>query len=202
VDRRLVVRVLVAAAFVAAVALAFLLGRWRTPDAPSGPASRPTSSVVLAMRDLSRLETESFHVEKVVELTDEQSRVFGLLQAKDVILLVAVGDVVAGVDLAGIADRDVRVDPVSGRVEVDLPEPRVLSTAIDEAQTRVVSRSTELLATRREDLEGLARKEAAEKIEKAALDAGILARARTGAERTVRALLLSLGFHDVVLTWR
>jgi hypothetical protein len=201
VDRRMVVRALVAAAFVAAVGLAFVLGRWRMPD-EGGPSARPTASVVLAMRDLSRLETESFHIEKVIELTDEQSRLFGLVQAKDAILLVAVGDVVAGVDLAGIGDGDVRVDPATGTVHVDLPAPRVLSTAIDESQTRVVSRSTELLATRREDLESLARKEAAEQIEKAARDAGILDRARAVAERTVRALLQSLGFHDVMLTWR
>jgi hypothetical protein len=202
VDRRFVVRVLVAAAFVAAIALAFVAGRWHGPDGAGGPSSRPSASVVLAMRDLSRLETEAFHVEKVIELTDDQSRLFGLVQAKDAILLVAVGDVVAGVDLAGIGDGDVHVDPETGRVRVDLPAPRVLSTSIDESQTRVVSRSTELLATRREDLESLARKEAAEQIEKAARDAGILARAQTAAERTVRALLQSLGFHDVVLTWR
>jgi hypothetical protein len=203
VDRKLVVRALVGVAFVAAVVAAFLLGR-TTPAGGGGGRTtlRPTASVVLAMRDLSRLETESFHMEKVIELTDEQSRLFGLVQAKDAILLVAVGDVVAGVDLAGVGDGDVRVDAATGAVHVDLPAPQVLSTSIDEAQTHVVSRSTELLATRKEELEGLARKEAAEQIEKGARAAGILDRARAGAERTVRALLQSLGFGTVVVSWR
>ena len=186
----------------AAVALGYVAGRSQPEATGDRPTVRPTGSVILAMHELSRLETESFHVEKVIELTDEQSRVFGLVQAKDAILLVAVGDVVAGVDLAGVADGDVHVDAATGAVRVELPSPRVLSTSIDEGQTHVFNRSTELLATRREDLESLARKEASEQIEKAARDGGILARARAGAERTVRALIQSLGFHDVVITWR
>jgi len=78
----------------------------------------------------------------------------------------------------------------------------VLSTSIDEALTHVVSRSTDLLATRKEELEGLARKEAAEQIGEGARQGGILGRARVGAERTVRALLQSLGFQQVVVEWR
>jgi hypothetical protein len=203
VDRKLLVQVLVGAAFVAAVAIAFLVGRSTPPDASGSHTTvRPSDTVVVAMRDLSRLETETFHVEKVIELTDEQSQLFGLMQAKDQILLVAVGDVVAGVDLAHLGEGDVQVDAATGTVHVELPAPQVLSTTIDESQTRVVNRSTELLATRKEELEGLARKEAAEQIEKGARAAGLLDRARAGAERTVRALLQSLGFAKVVVSWR
>jgi hypothetical protein len=203
VDRKLLVQALVGAAFVAAVAVAFFVGRASPGDAAGSHTTvRPTASVVLAMRDLSRLETETFHVEKVLELTDEQERLFGLVQAKDAILLVAVGDVVAGVDLASLGEGDVHVDAATGRVDIELPAPQVLSTTIDEAQTHVVSRSTDLLATRKEELEGLARKEAAEQIEKGARAAGLLDRARAGAERTVRALLQSLGFGTVVVHWR
>ena len=195
-------RAVAAAAFVACVAIAFVLGRRGGDAGGDRHAVRPTATVVLAMHDLSRLETQSFHMEKVIELTDEQSRLFGLVQAKDAILLVAVGDVVAGVDLGTGGDADVRVDPADGSVHVDLPPPQVLTTAIDEAQTHVYSRSTELLATRKEDLEGLARKEAAAELEKGARAAGILDRARAGAERTVRALLQSLRYRIVVVSWR
>jgi len=154
------------------------------------------------MRDLSRLESATFHMEKVVELTDEQSTLFGLVQAKDQILLVAVGDVVAGVDMAKLGDGDVQVDAASGTVRVVLPAPEVLSTAIDEKQTHVYGRSTDLLATRKEELETLAREEAAGQIERGAREGGILDRARASAERTVRALVLSLGFQKVVVEWR
>jgi hypothetical protein len=183
------------------VGAGFFAGRAREPTSLESLTSRPTPSVVLAVRDLSRLEAASFHMEKVIELTDEQSRLFGLVTAKDQILLVAVGDVVAGVDMGKLGDGDVATDP-GGGVRVVLPAPEILSTAIDEAQTHVYGRTTDLLAARKDELEGLARKEAAEQIEKGAREGGILDRARVSAERTVRALLQSLGFKRVIIEWR
>jgi hypothetical protein len=154
------------------------------------------------MHDVSRLEAETFHMEKVIELTDEQTRLFGIVQARDAILLVAVGDVVAGVDLGKVGDADVRVDPTDKSVRIELPAPEVFSTSIDETQTHVYSRATDLLANRKEELEGIARKEAAEQMTKGALDAGLFARTRASVERSVRALLLSLGFSRVSIAWR
>jgi hypothetical protein len=191
-----------AAVLATCVAAAFILGRSIPPSSDDHVVSRPSPNVILAMRDLSRLESASFHMEKVVELTDEQSRLFGLVQARDQILLVAVGDVVAGVDMAKMADADVQLDPDAGSVRVVLPAPEVLTTTIDEKQTHVYGRSTDLLATRKEQLEGLARQEAAGQIEKGARDGGILERARASAERTVRALLQSLGYQRVVVDWK
>ena len=199
---RLAVSALAAVVLAACVGGAFVLGRELGPAGSGHVVSRPTPSVVLAMRDLSRLEAATFHIEKVIELTDEQSRFFGLVQARDQILLVAVGDVVAGVDLAQLTDADVQLDPAGGGVRVVLPAPTILSTRIDEGQTHVHGRSTDLLAARKEELESLARKEAVEQIEKGARDGGILERARTSAERTVRALLQSLGFERIAVEWK
>jgi hypothetical protein len=199
---RAAVSVMAAVALVIFLASAFVLERVVAPAAADRVVSRPTPNVVLAMRDLSRLETTTFHMEKVIELTDEQSRLFGLLEARDQILLVAVGDVVAGIDMAMLGDSDVHVESAGGGVRVVLPAPEVLSTSIDEAQTHVFARSTDLLAARKEELEGLARKEATEQIEKGAREGGILDRARASAERTVRALLQSLGFERIVVEWK
>jgi hypothetical protein len=198
-----VARVAVSAAAVSiCVAGAFLLGREQAPASPAALVSRPMPNVVLAMRDLARLETASFHMERLVELTDEQSRLFGLVKARDQIMIVVVGDVVAGIDMAKLQDSDVHVDPPTASVRIVLPAPEVLSTAIDETQTHLYGRRTDLLATRKEELEGLARKEAAAQIENGARDGGILDRARTSADRTVRALLQSLGFERVSVEWK
>ena len=191
-----------AVVLVLGVAGGFVLGRANGPASKEAMTSRPSPNVVLAVRNLARLEATSFHMEKVIELTDEQSRLFGLVTAKDRILLVAVGDVVAGVDLSKLGDSDVEVDPDGGGVRVALPPPEILSTTIDEAQTHVYGRTTNLLAARKDELEGLARKEAAEQIEKGARDAGILNRARASTAQTVRALLQSLGFKQIVVGWR
>lgn len=200
-NRTLAVRLAIAAAFVAAVGGAFVLGRHTPAGEAALPGQRPTPSVVLAVRDLSRLETASYHMEKVIELTDAQSRVFGLVEAKDAILLVAVGDVVAGVDLSRLRDGDVQSDLDAGTVRLRLPAPEVFSSAVDEKQTHVYERRTDTLASRNESLEGTARQAAEAQMRQGALDAGILDRARSGAERSVRDLLRSLGFGQVTIEW-
>jgi Protein of unknown function (DUF4230) len=163
--------------------------------------SRSTPSVVLAVRELSRVESASYHMEKVIELTDQQSRLFGMVDAKDAILLVAVGDVVAGVDLSKMTDADVHVDAATDRVHVQLPAPEVFSSALDEAQTHVYERTTDTLAARNEQLEGRARQEAEKQMRQGAIDAGILGRARSSAERAVRGVLRALGFETVEIDW-
>jgi hypothetical protein len=65
----------------------------------------------------------------------------------------------------------------------------------------VYSRSTDLLARRNEQLEGDARRTAEEQMRKAAIDEGILERARTSAERTLGALLRELGYPNVEIDW-
>ena len=65
------------------------------------------------------------HMEKVIDLTDKQSRLFGLVETTDAILLVASGDVTVGVDLAKIKDEDVMVDAATGNARLVLPEPEI-----------------------------------------------------------------------------
>jgi hypothetical protein len=195
-------RSLVAAALVACAGAAFLVGRAAAPREPeSGIAVHATPGVVTAIRDVARLEVTSFHIEKVVEASEEQSRLWGFVQAKDTLLLVAVGDVVAGVDLSRLRDEDVVIDEARHALRVRVPAPEVTSSTLDERATHVYSRATDVLAERNERLEGEARRQAEEQMRKAAVEAGILDRARASADRTLRALLRSLGYVDVELTW-
>ena len=202
-----VVWVLLLIAMIAlAVVGALLVVRLSTPILP--PASttrsevRPTPNVVLAIRNLSRLEAVTFHMERVVDLADHQTHLFGLIEAKDAMLLVAVGDVVAGVDLGKLREEDVTSNFEQRSVSVRLPPPEVFSTTLDNEKTRVYMRSTDTLASRHEDLEERARREAASGMEKAAREGGILDRARGGADHTVRSLLKSAGFEKVEIEWR
>jgi hypothetical protein len=162
----------------------------------------PTPDVVLAVRSLGRLETESYHLERVVDLTDHETQLFGMIHAKDAILLVAVGDVVAGVDLEHLTADDVDTDWDHRSVTLRLPPPSVFSSKLDEQATRVYSRTTDLIAARHEDLEGRARAEAARTMEKAAVDHGLLDRARGDAERAMAGLCRSVGFSEVHVEWK
>lgn len=180
---------------------AFLAGRLSVPAEPSSVGARSTPGVILAIHDVAKLETTVFHVEKVVEVTDAQSRLWGLVKAKDALLLVAVGDVVAGVDLAKVSAADVRANEAARTISVRLPAPEIVAATLDEQATRVYRRSTEIFAARNEQLEGEARRTAETQMRKAAIDEGILDRARTSTERTVRALLRPLGYEHVDIDW-
>jgi hypothetical protein len=187
----------------ACVVAGFVAGRLVVFGEPPAERSlRSTPGVVTMIRDVARLEATSYHVEKVVEATDRQSRLWGFVQAKDALLLVAVGDVVAGVDLTKLRDEDVTVDAAARRVSIHLPPAEVLSSTLDERATHVYARSTDALAAHDEQLEGEARRAAEDQMRKAALDGGILERARASTERTLRGLLHSLGYEHVDVAFR
>ena len=180
---------------------AFVLTVWRPFDiAPT--ALRSTPSVVVAVRDLARLESAEYHIERVIDLRDRQSRLFGLIRTQDAILFVAVGQVTAGVDLTELVDGDVTVDREAGTAVIVLPPARVLSTRLDNERSWVYARSTDVLAQRKEDLETRARQEAERTLEQSAVEGGILERARTNAERTIATFVRSLGYTSVSVTSR
>jgi hypothetical protein len=154
-------------------------------------------AVITQVRELSRLEGVSYHVERVVDLKDEQRMLFGLVAADDAILLVASGDVVAGVDLAQLQPSDVSVTPDGRSVTLRLPKAEVFSARLDNARTYVHSRKTDLLAQRGETLETRARQAAEDTLRAAAEDAGILKRAEDSVARTVSSLVRALGFEEV-----
>jgi hypothetical protein len=186
----------------ALVVALFVLRSEKAAPSQEAVEVRATPGVITAIRDMARLETTSYHVEKVVEATDTQARLWGLLEAKDDLLLIAAGDVVAGVDLSKVRDEDVHVDAATRAVRVRLPSPEVLSSALDPRASHVYSRHTDVLAQRREQLEGEARRQAEDQMRGQAVDAGILDHARASAEVTLRALLQALGFVQVELDWR
>ncbi len=158
---------------------------------------RASPDVLTAVQDLARIETTRFHMERVIDLRDRHQWLFGMLEGEDSILLVAAGDVVAGVDLARLRPEDVQVDPERRSVRIVLPAPEVLSSSLDAERTFVFSRETDLLARRSNELETRARRAAEEAIRNAALEAGILDRASTGARDTVGTLVRALGYENV-----
>ena len=168
----------------------------------SGTQIRSTPSVVTAVRDLARLEAVEYHVERIIDLRDRQSLLFGLIKTQDAILFVAVGEVTAGVDLSELVDGDVVADRAKGTVQITLPRARVLFTRLDNEHSFVYARQTDPFTTRHEDLETRARQEAERTLEDSAVAGGILERARTNAEHTVEALVRSLGYSSVVVTSR
>jgi hypothetical protein len=182
----------------AGLALGRLSPRWFGAD---DDRSREPA-VIAQVRELSRLEGVTYHIERVVDLKDEQRLLFGMMAAGDAILLVASGDVVAGVDLGQLQPSDVTVAADGRRVTLRLPRAEVFSARLDNARTYVHSRKTDLLAQRHESLETRARRTAEDTLRAAAEEAGILKRAEDSVARTVSSLVRALGFERVQVDFR
>lgn len=158
-----------------------------------------TPDVVVALRELAFLEGMVFHTERVIDLRERQSALFRMIAAEDAILLVAAGEVRAGVDLRALTPSAIEADIDSKRATLYLPAATISSARLDNARTYVHSRKTDLFASRKQDLETRARREAERSLEQAAIDAGILKKAEESVERTIEGLLRSLGFEDITV---
>ena len=165
----------------------YATGRSTTID-----VSSPT--VVEKIRQLSRLETVVYSLDKIVE-GERQSAYLPDFLVGDKLLLIAHGEVIAGVDLAQLKPGDVSVK--GDAVQVRLPAAQVFTTRIDNGGTRVYSRTTGLLVSADLHLESQVRLAAEQQIAQAALDDGILDKARANARTSVTALLYGLGFRTV-----
>ena len=161
-----------------------------------------TPSVIVAVRDLARLEGTEFRIERVISLKDKQSRFFGLVEPEDAILLVASGTVTAGVDLSTIAEGDVEIDQERRSVNIVLPSSTIFASRLDNQHTFVFKRDTDVLARREDSLETRARQEAERTLATAAEEAKILEHSNDSVRRTVETLVRSLGYRMVTVSFR
>jgi hypothetical protein len=149
-------------------------------------------TVVKQIRTLSRLETASYTIEKVITAETGEGALGFLFQDK--LLLIAQGEVIAGIDLERLGENDVKV--VGTSVIITLPASEIFVATLDNDATYVYDRQTGLLG-QKVDLETQARQKAEEEILKAALEDGILKLAQDNGQNVVQKLLLALGFSDV-----
>ncbi len=163
---------------------------------------RPTPTVVVdpvtivrQIRSLARLETIQYSLEKVITAESGQGP-FGFLFG-DRLLLIAHGEVIAGVDMSKLSPEDLRV---SGNVlYVLLPESEIFIATLDNEQTYVYNRDTGILTRRDINLESTARQAAEEAIREAAIEDDILKLARINAENYLYRLFIDIGDYDEVI---
>ncbi|HEY0759868.1 MAG TPA: DUF4230 domain-containing protein [Acidisarcina sp.] len=157
-------------------------------------------AIVSKIQQLQRLETVEYTMDKIVE-GDRQSAIFPDFLAGDKLLLVTHGEVIAGIDMGKLGVADVHIEEHAGgrSIQVHLPPPQVLTVRLDNAQTRVYSRSTGLFVPADPNLESEVRARAEDQFRQAAVSDGILDKARVNAAASVTAMLRGLGFKQVVL---
>jgi len=152
-------------------------------------------SVVTRVRSLARLETASMHVTNVSTIKQG----YNLLPDKfagDEITFYAAGDVIAGIDLSTIQQRDVWRQP-DGTLVMRLPPSQLLVSRLDNRESRVIDRRTGIFRGADQGLEGRARQYAEQQIRNEAVRKNILGIAQEGAEAKLAPLLHTLGFTKV-----
>jgi uncharacterized protein DUF4230 len=109
-----------------------VVGPFLFEEQPTPTTTGPV--VVEGIQDLNQLATvhwtESVPITKESSGTELEQSFFG-----ERVLLIAVGEVEAGVNLADIGEDAVQVNGNS--VTIRLPEPEILSARLDEEETRV-----------------------------------------------------------------
>lgn len=152
------------------------------------------AAIVERIQRLQRMETVVYNMDKIV--TGEKGSAFlPDFLAGDKMLMIVHGQVVAGIDFAQLRPSDIQIH---GReIHVKLPNPKVLLTRIDNARTRVFSRSTGLLVPTDPNLESQVRQQAEGELLEEAGRGGILTNARENARATLTSLLLGMGFDKV-----
>ncbi|MGC2743303.1 MAG: DUF4230 domain-containing protein [Candidatus Angelobacter sp.] len=153
-------------------------------------------SVIERIQRLQRMETVVFNMDKIVT-GEKDNPILPDFLAGDRLLMIVHGQVVAGIDFSRLKNGDVKVQ--GKEVRIHLPNPQILITRLDNARTKVYSRSTGLLVRVDPNLETQVRQEAeGELLQEAALG-GIIANARDNARATMTTLLLGMGFEKVAV---
>jgi len=157
---------------------------------------RDRGGTILQIRNLNRLETQSFSVERVVEAKIERGNPLDLLLS-DQLLLIASGDVIAGVDLAKLKDSDVTISADGKTITLRLPPSEIFSKSLNNDRTRVYDRQTGIFASENKDLETQARSAAEGEILQAACEGGVMQKSADEAKRAVEQFVRLLDFEVV-----
>ena len=160
---------------------------------------RDRGGTILQIRSLNRLETQSFAAERVIEAKVERGNPLDLLLG-DRLLLIASGEVVAGVDLSKLRDGDVTISPDGKSITLKLPPSEIFSKKLDNDRTRVYDRQQGVLSPDNKDLETQARSQAEVEILNAACESNIMQKAADDARRSMEQFLKLLDFAQVTVT--
>jgi Protein of unknown function (DUF4230) len=178
------------------------LARLQSRSYSSCSAATPTTTLrdrggtITQIRSLNRLETQSFSVERVVEAKVERGNPLDLLLG-DRLLLIASGEVIAGVDLSKLKDSDVTISQDGKSITLRLPPSEIFSKSLNNDRTRVYDRQAGLLAPQNKDLETQARMEAESQVLQAACEGSIMQKAADDAKRSIEQFVKLLDFEQV-----
>jgi hypothetical protein len=152
-------------------------------------------AVVTQVQKLSRLETASMRVMHVGRVTQTYKMVPNSIGGDEITFL-AIGDVIAGIDLSQLRREDVWRSP-DGTINVRMPPSQILVTRVDNEESRVLARKTGVLRRADVGLETRARQHAETNIRSESMKKGILPLASKNGEEKMAELLRTFGVQKV-----
>jgi hypothetical protein len=130
------------------VYLGLTVAHWRG----GGLRVESTSTIIQQVQTLSDLVTVKYVMQKVEFVDSPPGSTLGqFIQGDNKVLLLAQGVVKAGIELKKITPDDVTI---SGKnLTITLPRPEITDAYLDDAQTKVIERTTGFLRSLDKDLE-------------------------------------------------
>jgi hypothetical protein len=166
------------------------------------PTVRDRGGTILQIQALNRIETMRYSVERVVEAGTERGDFLDSILG-DKLLLIASGDVVAGVDLSRLRASDINISSDGKSITIKLPPSEIFSAALNNQRTRVYNRDTkigtQLTGGQDPTLETQARQVAEAEILNAACEADVMRRSADEAQRSIEQFLKLLEFESVTV---
>jgi hypothetical protein len=198
-------------ALVLVVAVSGLSGLRLWPSFPNPFAARRVDRsppvLLKTIEDLKVFKAASGNFQVIVDL-EESSRNIPLVIKGQRTLFLAGGSVDAEVDFSAIDQGAIKVSEDGRRAEITLPRARLTPARVDPEQSRVVSRDRGLLdrlgsvlsdnPTSERELYRLA----AQRMQAAADESDLKARAEQNTRAMLESMLRSLGYEQVTVTFR
>jgi hypothetical protein len=177
----------------------------KTPTPTATPTFTPTPTptprvIITEVKALGRLETSKYMMSTIIDLKRDPTNIWEEILGTDSLLLLAEGEVVAGIDMTQITKQDIVIQ--GDYVSMTLPKPEILYSKIDNNRTYVYERVTGLFLKPDIELEGEARQLAEQAMVDRALEGEILEQAEANARMQIEAFLRALGFTDIVIVVR
>jgi hypothetical protein len=189
---------LVAILVVASVVIIFLVIRQRRRKAGSElikPGTKDPEALIMHIRGISKLASVTYK-EQLIHKYETHRKASALTKwlRNDSILMVAHGEIIAGIDLSKMQREDITIR--GGSVQIRLPQPEIIISKLDNEKTWIERRVSGRFANTK-DTETLARIEAERKMLETASEGGILEEAFQRIQQPLTQFLTSAGFSQI-----
>ena len=173
-----------------------------TPRPTNTPVPTPTPTptpILIAREELGKMVTIQYKLQNVSVVEQKDASWIVRLFGDNKIVLVATGEVMAGVDMTSLAEEDIVASGTT--VKLIMPPAEILSVHLLPGESWVYDRKLNILKPNWQ-LELQAQQEAERSLREWSIDNGILEQAEQVFTTRIEALLRRLGFTDVTILFR